>query len=236
VKAASLILLALAAQQPNLPARPTSLEYCYESQFALAQGPYQRARPAPGAAPARIDAEDSCYRGDPGDLAKCKRIPLEPTTAWTSGARLGDWICVSDGARSGWVPASELLLEPARARPIADWIGTWERDRGAGTVKIRATDDRQLVVSGEATWQSGPDATPHLGDLDGTARPSGVELVLGDPRCVAPDRGEKTDTIPVCIECHARLLLVGTALIITDNRMCGGMNVNFDGLYHRAKR
>ena len=229
--AALLILPAVLAAQ-EAP-RPTSLEYCYQEQFGQAQGPYQRARAAPGAAPARIDAEDSCIAGD---LRKCKRIPLEPASAWTSGARLGDWICVSDGAKSGWVRASELLMEPAKSLPIASWVGTWERDVGSGTVKIRATDDRRLVVTGEATWQSGPDATPHLGNLDGTARPSGVELVLGDPRCVAPDRGEKSDTIPGCIECNARLLLVGTALIVADNRNCGGMNVNFDGLYHRAKR
>ncbi len=89
------------------------------------------------------------------------------------------------------------------------------------------------MVTGEATWSSGPDAVPHLGNLGASARPSGVELVVGDPRCVAPDRADKADKIRACHDCNARLLLVGTTLIVADNRNCGGMNVNFDGLYHR---
>ncbi len=125
LKLALLVLLAIAAplapaEQPKAP-RPTSLEYCYADQFAQAAGPYQRARPAKGATPARIDAGDACIAGD---LEKCKRVPLESTSSWTAGARLGDWICVSDGRRSGWVPASELVLEPAQDKPIADWAGT----------------------------------------------------------------------------------------------------------------
>jgi len=219
----------LLAQQPA-QSRPTSLEYCYQDQFALAPGPYQRARPAPGAAPARIDAEDSCISGD---LGTCKRRPLEPASAWIAGARLGDWICVSDGTQSGWVPASELKLEPTPERPIADWRGKWKRDAGDATVTIRARDDRMLDVSGDAQWSSGPDAVPNVGQLTGRAKPSGIELLLGDPRCVGPDRADKADAIPACLECNARLLLVGTTLIVTDNRNCGGLNVNFDGLYHR---
>lgn len=213
--------------------RPTSLEYCYADQFAQAPGPYQRALPAPGATPARIDAGDSCIGGE---LGKCARIPLERAKAWTSGARLGDWICVSDGMKSGWVPASDLVLQAARERPAADWVGTWKRESGDATLQIRKAGSGQLSVSGEASWGAGPEAEPHLGALRERARPSGVELVLGDPRCVAPDRGEKSDTIPACIECNARLLLVGTTLIVADNRNCGGMNVNFDGLYRRTRR
>lgn len=237
MRGASLVLVAITAgagtPQESLAPRPKSLEYCYEDQFAQAPGPYSRTRPAPGAQPARIDAADACVSGD---LAKCQRVPLEPDAQWIAGARLGDWICVSDGTRSGWVPATELALEPAPARPGADWLGTWKRESGEATLTIRAAGGAGLQVKGEATWSSGGDATPHVGQLEGRARPSGAELMLGDPRCVAPDRADKADAIPACQECCARLLLVGTTLIVADNHNCGGLNVNFDGVYRRARR
>ena len=91
-------------------------------------------------------------------------------------------------------------------------------------------------MTGEAQWVAGPDAEPHLGQLVGRGAPSGLVLVLGDSRCVGPDRMDKADAFDVCLECNARLVLVHATLIVTDNHNCGGMNVNFDGIYHRARK
>jgi hypothetical protein len=134
------------------------------------------------------------------------------------------------------VKAGELVLEPVPERPVADWVGTWDRTEGDAQIRIEAASGKGLAVAGQATWSSGPGALPRVGELEGESWPVGVELLLGDRRCVAPDRAEKADSIPACLGCNARLLLVGETLIVTDNRMCGGMNVNFDGLYHRTRR
>jgi hypothetical protein len=224
---------AVATSQAPAASRPTSRALCALDDFANAPGPYRRARPAAGTKPARIDAEDSCVSGD---LARCRRIPLDPASTWIAGARVGDFVCVTEGATSGWVRHDELLLEPAAERPIADWRGTWEHEAGSATVTISSKDDRTLEVKGEATWAAGPDAEPHVGTLEGRARASGIELVLGDPRCVVPDRGESAPESAACSECHARLLLVGAALVVADNHNCGGLNVNFDGAYRRRPR
>ncbi|HEY2941870.1 MAG TPA: hypothetical protein VGN09_05510 [Vicinamibacteria bacterium] len=140
---------AVATSQAPAASRPTSRALCALDDFANAPGPYRRARPAAGTKPARIDAEDSCVSGD---LARCRRIPLDPASTWIAGARLGDFVCVTEGATSGWVRHDELLLEPAAERPIADWRGTWEHEAGSATVTISSKDDRTLEVKGEATW------------------------------------------------------------------------------------
>jgi hypothetical protein len=219
---------------PSVADRPTSLEYCYEDQFALAAGPYLRAAPARAATPTRIDAGDPCIRGD---LARCARVPLDPARPWIAGARAGDWICLTNGTDAGWVPLKDLALEPAPTRSASDWLGDWERDRGSGTLAIRAAKDGKSVeVTGDAEWRAGPNADPHVGQLSGESTPAGVVLMLGDPRCVAPDRAEKATAVESCLDCNARLVLVNETLLVTDNRNCGGMNVNFDGVYHRRRK
>ncbi len=61
-----------------------------------------------------------------------------------------------------------------------------------------------------------------------------ASVVTRDAQLAADHRPPLTRaTIDACLECSARLVLVGSTLIVTDNRNCGGMNVNFDGLYHR---
>lgn len=218
---------------PSVADRPTSLEYCYEEQFALIAGPYLRAVPKVSAKPSRIDAGDHCLEGD---LAACHRIPIDPARAWIAGARAGEWICLSDGEASGWAPLKEITLQQAPSRARGDWLGEWERDRGSAALAIRsAGDGKGLEVTGDAEWLAGPDAEAHVGHLGGEGTPAGVVFMLGDPRCVAPDRAEKATLIEGCLECNARLVLVGATLFVTDNRNCGGMNVNFDGIYHRRK-
>ena len=93
-----------------------------------------------------------------------------------------------------------------------------------------------MQVSGDAEWVAGPEAEPHVGHLEAEGTPTGALLMLGDARCVGPDRAAQAEAIDACIECHARLVLVSATLIVTDNRNCGGMNVNFDGIYHRRRK
>ena len=78
-------------------------------------------------------------------------------------------------------------------------------------------DGQSLHVVGAAEWMSRAmeSSGPHTGEVDGSGRPQGNRLVVGDAGA-----------------CVLELYLLGEdTLFAVDHHSCGGMNVTFDGLY-----
>lgn len=132
----------------------------------------------------------------------------------------GDWLCAwfqpkRGGETVGWLRAESLsVAEPDSKPPPARWVGEWEYD--IQSLKIGASGGGALRVEGQAFWRGLGDNI-HTGEVAGTARPSGNELVLEDDIC------------------RVTLKLVGEYLVAHDNANCGGVNVRFDGVYRRKQ-
>jgi hypothetical protein len=124
-------------------------------------------------------------------------------------------------ARAGWVPQS--LLAPAvrsvdPAPPLAAWVGTW-RQHDNKIVLTRVGD--RISVNGEAYWPGKSVMPANEGEFSGTAAPSGRSLhFAGD----GPD------------SCLVDLTLAGEFLFAGDNRMCGGHNAVFSGVFVRRPK
>jgi hypothetical protein len=138
------------------------------------------------------------------------------------GASRAGYVCVlfANGieARAGWVPHG--LLAPTVASvdprpPLAAWVGTW-RQYDNKIVLSRVGD--RLTANGEAYWPGKSIMPANEGGFRGTAAPSGRRLrFAGD----GPD------------PCMVDLTLAGEFLFADDNRMCGGHNAVFSGVFIR---
>lgn len=210
---------------------PKRVASCLDERFAEGVEPFSRVRLSASKTTYRIAADDSCLDADP---AACKnRVPLEADRQWIAGARARDWACVTDGTVFGWTPVAELEFAPVPATEAKDWLGAWDRQHGSASFRVSfANDKKTLHVTGNAEWQAGPDATPHLGDLDSDGELVANELRLGEPKCLDY---EYNDAHQECWQCVARLMLINGRVFVKDNHWCGGMNVNFDGIYDRAE-
>ena len=157
-----------------------------------------------------IDADDACLDGDP---AKCTaRDVLDPDRMWIAGARSAGWVCVTDGYTPAWTEERNLRFGKLPSLPASEWLGHWTESNGNEIVVRRK--GRALQVLGSASWQAGPDALPHTGDFDFTAKPNGRLFELGDAS-----------------GCAVRMLRVEDVMLVADNGQCGGMNVRFNGVY-----
>lgn len=209
--------------------KPERVADCLEERFLEVAGPFQAVHVPSGATPALIPADDHCLEGDPSACANRER--LDRTRAWYAGARAGAWVCVTDGRSYGWTPRAEVELGPLPAAQPEEWLGRWRREAGSAELRIgHAPGGLALHVEGQAEWQAHPDSPAHGGDLDHDAKLQGNLLELGDPRCIDRQSASAGD----CYDCAARLMLIAGRLLVVDNHNCGGMNVNFDGLYERA--
>lgn len=127
----------------------------------------------------------------------------------------------------GWVKKGEIeILPTVDSEPLSAWVGKWSLHESEIEI-TQNKDDTSLQVTGTAIWTGGKDRNgnliAHTGDLDGTAVPSKNTLLLGNV----------ADLKAYTADCAATLKLLGDALIVHDNRNCGGMNVTFDGVYYR---
>jgi hypothetical protein len=163
--------------------------------------------------------------GCPGPAAKCRqKAYLIPGDEVLTSRTFGDWVCAwyqpARGTETvGWLAADRLAPVETPAKPaLASWLGSW----GFYDDEIRLSRGRRagsLSVGGDATWVGVNPGNVHVGELSGEAAPVGNILKLGeDPE-----------------DCQATLRLVGTYLVVSDNKQCGGVNVTFDGVYRKKK-
>jgi hypothetical protein len=121
-------------------------------------------------------------------------------------------------ARAGWIPQGRVapaVLPVDPAPPLAAWVGIW-RQRDDKIVLTRVGD--RLTANGEAYWPGKSIMPANEGEFSGTAAPSGRRLHFAAD---APD------------PCVVDLTLAGEFLLANDNRMCGGHNVTFFGIFIR---
>jgi hypothetical protein len=111
------------------------------------------------------------------------------------------------------------IAEPDPNPPLEKWIGTWKHYDDSITVK-QTGKAGDIQVEGMAYWPGRHDAR-HTGGVEASAKPERNTLVVQEG--------------PEDFRCKLWLSLVGSLLIVNDNHKCGGMNVNFDGVYQRAK-
>ena len=151
------------------------------------------------------------------------KAPIAPGQALLLGASRPGYVCAlfASGleARAGWVPLGRVAtatqsVDPAP--PLAAWVGTW-RQYDNKVVLTRIGD--RLSANGEAYWPGKSIMPANEGEFSGTAAPSGRRLHFATD---APD------------PCLVDLTLAGGFLFADDNRMCGGHNVAFTGIFiHR---
>jgi hypothetical protein len=121
-------------------------------------------------------------------------------------------------ARAGWVPqglVASAVLPVDPAPPLAAWVGTW-RQYDNKVVLTRVGD--RLSANGEAYWPGKSIMPANEGGFSGTAGPSGRRLHFA---------GDGADP------CLVDLTLAGEFLFVEDNRMCGGHNAVFSGVFIR---
>jgi hypothetical protein len=218
-----------ATPSPSPAGKPTRVADCLDERFTEPIAPFHAVRFLPGKPAAFIDADDACLNLD---VDKCtKRTPMDPDEPWLAGAHAGAWVCVTDGTHFGWTRAADIALGPAPATPPRDWLGSWAIANSESKFEIAfLKDGKTLHVTGTAQWQAGPDAPPHTGDLDADGVLVANELRLGEVRCLDSEYQESHEA---CAECVARLMFVSGRILVRDNHFCGGMNVNFNGVYDR---
>ena len=169
--------------------------------------------------------------GCPNASPECKKWGyVLPGNKVVTGRAKGDYVCAyypnKRGGSAGWVDRSRLgILAIDRQPPPSSWLGNWS-DGDNPAVRV-AWLGRALHMTGEAFWpgpypEAGwPPGWPHAGELDGVLTLAGDRGHYGD----GEDDG-----------CEIEFRLVGDTLIASDNSLCGGANVRFDGVYQRPKR
>jgi len=136
----------------------------------------------------------------------------------------GDWTCSyiqqRSGAGPGWVKAVDLReVHADLAPPLVSWFGTWTN--GLGRIRIAPSEAAgRLHLTAENEWHGVGDVV-HTGDFEGDASPSGNRLHFVES---GPD------------SCTVDFTLIGRYLVVSDNQLCGGMNVRFWGVWRRGEK
>ena len=161
--------------------------------------------------------------GCPDDKAKCKKSSyLIPGNRVLISKSHGPWVCSWYQPRKGsetvgWLPAESLVISPEQdTRPAVErWVGLWKYYDNSLSIR---RDGRAglLRVKGDAIWRGLGDNV-HVGSVEDSAQPQGIELILTEG------------------ECRVSLRLIGDYIVASDNYECGGANVRFDGVYRRGR-
>ncbi len=220
---AGLGVAAVRAEDPDvdpLPARvpvEQTEPWCRNGAFPgeLTEHRAMRVSPATREVVLRRDYGSDCPgQGDSVDSTCDAGIRLHAGDPVIAGRTLGGLTCVwFEGPQHehvGYVPTAALSMEDED-----DWLGTWAD--GEQRLSIRRDASGALQVQGDALWLGGVldsgDRVVHVGGIEAEARFSGVRLIADDGWC------------------RLAIRRVGGALVVHDNRQCGGMNVSFNGVY-----
>ncbi len=117
----------------------------------------------------------------------------------------------------GWIKKDRLNF--VKDTKSLAWIGEWEYAENSITFIPTKTSGR-YKVKGDALWKGLGDNV-HIGELDFTATAKGGILEGGDGK-------DKYD-------CQVKMQRIGNFLLVSDNKMCGGVNVSFDGVYLKKR-
>ena len=113
----------------------------------------------------------------------------------------------------------DIDVAPRNVAPWSAWVGRWRYFETE--IRIERKGDR-LLARGDAVHRGLTPASVNVGSFGSATVPSGNRARFNG--------GEDYDI------CQVELLLMPPYLIATDNRMCGGHNVSFRGVYRRSSR
>lgn len=165
----------------------------------------------------------------------CHAELLDPTKPDTyqgdliaPGQAQGRWTCAMVGGWFGWIPSDRLAPVPATpAITTRQWLGTWvdshPASKGNRLVLTRSAAGGGIVhVEGHAQHTN-------IAHNTNTGEVSGDALAYG-PFLHILDKAEQ----PGCV-LDLKLDPATDTLRAVDNQQCGGFNVTFDSIYHRAR-
>lgn len=161
------------------------------------------------------DTETGC----PQKGAPCRHGYVVPGQIVLTGKTRGGFVCAffpnKVGGTAGWVPSSQLQSIPVMAASLSDWAGKWADGDDDITIAVKG---KSLDASGTAIWH-GLNNDIHDGEFSAVAGPRGNHVTFSQG--------------PHQYDCQVHAVLVGSYLVVSDNRNCGGVNVNFDGVYRK---
>ncbi len=197
--------------------------FCRNGRFPIDNHPVGLAVIA-GSGPARFLTDmDGC----PSPEARCRQgAYVIPGNRVVTGRSNGSYVCVyypsRGGGTAGWMDATRLSPVATNPNPpLSAWIGRWS-DEGNPRVSFRRRG-AGLEVEGEAHWPS-PNPSPR--EFPGGPN----EGSIGEPARLSGNSARAA-------ECNVSFILLGDLLIAEDPEgTCGGMNVNFTGVYRRERR
>jgi hypothetical protein len=169
--------------------------------------------------------ERAYFHKDDGDCpngSNCRRTSYLITgDEVISSAEYEGFVCVwyqpKKGSETvGWI-RKERLSVASNTSPNFNWIGEWSY--AENTIRfIPRKIVNNYLIKGEAFWRGVGDNI-HIGELDFSGTSKNGKLEAGDG----------TDKY----DCQVKMQRIGKYLIVSDNKMCGGVNVSFDGVYVR---
>jgi hypothetical protein len=155
---------------------------------------------------------------EPTSTCSEKPCMVNPGVAGIKLRQAGPWICIGVpgkgklGTIFGWLPAERWHPSGSGPQPPSRWVGVWQNE--SAKITIQSSTTGELNVEGHAIWIGGPLLQAHFGDFELTDTPDNGVVTTAS-----------TDS------CKVAVRLVGDFLVAADNGACGGMNVNFDGMY-----
>jgi hypothetical protein len=185
----------------------------------------------------------SAQKGCPSSIPACQEsgylVPGDRIIVSTieNGFVCADYVNTKGFARAGWLPRSAITLLPERRSLRLDsWIGQW-KGGPEQSISIKTTPQPGAVrVRGEASFGAfepsarSPEALVSTGEIDAVLTPTGniLAFTMGNGTTLPYDQGDEYD-------CRVRMRLLGSFMLVEDNRKCGGINVSFSGAYRRKK-
>ena len=221
-KVASLAFICVFTPISALHAADADEWFCRNGSFARSErDTLGLAEVQPGADLALLGDMEGC----PNESEACRiRGAIVAGSDVITGRAHGRYVCVyqsnNQGGSAGWALTSQLTAKSfAKNPPLSAWKGMWAHFDN----RIRLTvNNNALAVVGKAFWPSANarikelPGSPHSGSFSGSGVPDQNRLTISSEGC------------------EATLTLLGHYLLASDNGMCGGANVRFDGSYQRS--
>lgn len=139
-----------------------------------------------------------------------------------TGKNYNNFTCVYDINKksTGWINSDNIVINAENCLYLSkDFIGNWIDEDNVSKIKF-IENGEQIKVIGNSKWNSG--FSEHIGDFESSIPKN---LIFNNSFNILTEFG-----------CSVKFKMINkNILIIQDNVECGGMNVNFNGVYSKEK-